>query len=232
MLKYLSIYENLKKDIIEGKIKVGERFPAEPELVKKFNASRITVRHSVQMLVDEGYLEKLSGIGTIVISDKGSLQLKSLMSFSEENKNRNIESIITDFSMNIEASLYVSSQLKLPKDKKIHYQEKIRKIDSLTVGFQRVYIPNSIELNENEISDPNLSLYNLFNQKGHSVKSATETIESILSDNKLSKYLEVKLNSPLLLVRRTTRDKFSRVIEYAEIYYRADRYKYQLELEI
>lgn len=85
-IKYLSIYEDLKEEIINGTYPIGGLFPAEPELQTLFGVSRITVRHAVQLLVDEGYLQRIHGVGTVVVSQKESLQLQNLLSFSEEYK--------------------------------------------------------------------------------------------------------------------------------------------------
>ena len=114
-VKYLAIYEELQQQIINGDYLVGDLMPAEPDLQKRYNVSRITVRHAVQLLVDEGYVERIHGVGTIVLSQKKSLQLQNLLSFSEENKEHNIQSTLFSFEASIPASPLVCSQLDLPK---------------------------------------------------------------------------------------------------------------------
>ncbi|EUJ26529.1 GntR family transcriptional regulator, partial [Listeria grayi] len=69
-IKYVTVYNHLKQDIISGKYPVGSLFPAEPDLQKHYNVSRITIRHSLQLLVDEGYIKRIHGVGTIVLSQK------------------------------------------------------------------------------------------------------------------------------------------------------------------
>lgn len=55
--------------IESGQWKVGEKIPAEPELMSKFDVSRNTLREAVQSLVHVGMLETRQGIGTIIKSN-------------------------------------------------------------------------------------------------------------------------------------------------------------------
>lgn len=226
--KYLLIYEELKKEIINGTYSVGETFPAEPELQSRFGASRITVRHSVQMLVDDGYLQRIVGIGTIVINQKSSLQLQTLMSFSEENKNA--ASTILSYSMGVKPTTLVSSNLKLSNDVLVSCQERLRWVDEVPISYQRVYCPQFVGLTERELGDPDLSLYKLLKEKGYVVKNAQETIEAIVADALYAEHLQIEEGSPLLFIQRVTSDERERIIEYAEIVYRGDMYRYKLQL--
>ena len=230
-LKYLSIYEELKQRIVDNKYNIGELFPPEPELQKEFSASRITVRRSVQMLVDEGFLKRMPGVGTVVLSNKGSLQLNTLTSFAKDNQHKKITSKIVTYRVSQVPEPSVAFKMDLSLNDLISYQERIRYIDDKPIGFQRIYVPFSIGLNEKDLSDPKISIYKVFEEKGHKVNSADENIEAIISDSELSQYLGLKEGSPVLYVQRLTRDKSQKVIEYAEIYYRGDHYHYTLKLK-
>jgi GntR family transcriptional regulator, arabinose operon transcriptional repressor len=63
---YKQIYENLKKDIVEGTYKGSGLLPSERELCDKYGVDRITVRKSLELLVKDGLVEKKAGLGTIV----------------------------------------------------------------------------------------------------------------------------------------------------------------------
>lgn len=231
-IKYLSIYEELKEEINNGVYPVGGLFPAEPELQNLFGVSRITVRHAVQLLVDEGYLQRIHGVGTVVVSQKESLQLQNLLSFSEEYKGAGFHSDMVSFEERIPASSLVCSKLNISKGSEVSCHERLRWSDHHPIGFQRVYCPLHMELTKEELTRPNLSLYELFKEKGYSVKNANETIESIIADQKLAEYLQVPEGSPLLFVQRVTKDQRDRIVEYAEIYYRGDRYRYSVQLHV
>lgn len=62
------VYEQLTQRIEAGDWKVGERIPAEPELVEQLGVSRNTLREAVQALIHNGMLEARQGDGTYVRS--------------------------------------------------------------------------------------------------------------------------------------------------------------------
>jgi GntR family transcriptional regulator len=66
--KYIRIYDWVHSQIREGRLKVGDKIPTEPDLSKRFDASRMTVRKAIDPLVIEGVLERKPGLGTFVIS--------------------------------------------------------------------------------------------------------------------------------------------------------------------
>ena len=65
--KFISIYENLRTDIIESKLPYGAQLPSENELVFDYNASRETVRKALNLLVRDGMIQKIKGKGSVVI---------------------------------------------------------------------------------------------------------------------------------------------------------------------
>ncbi len=66
--KYIRIYDWVHAEIRAGHLKVGDKIPAEPDLSRQFEASRMTVRKAIDPLVLEGVLERRPGQGTFVVS--------------------------------------------------------------------------------------------------------------------------------------------------------------------
>ena len=64
---YLTIYEAIKKDIEEGKIKKGELIQPEQELTKIFGVSRVTIRKALELLLKNNYVKRKKRYGTEVI---------------------------------------------------------------------------------------------------------------------------------------------------------------------
>ena len=63
---YKSIYYELKKKIEDGLYSKDDYLPTENKLSKKYNVSRVTIRQAIQMLVEDGYVQKKQGSGTHV----------------------------------------------------------------------------------------------------------------------------------------------------------------------
>ncbi|HIZ21808.1 MAG TPA: GntR family transcriptional regulator [Candidatus Blautia faecigallinarum] len=62
--KYYALMEQIKKDILAGEIRPGEKIPSENVLSKKYSISRHTVRKALGILEQEGYVEAFHGKGT------------------------------------------------------------------------------------------------------------------------------------------------------------------------
>lgn len=58
----------IKNDISSGKLKIGEKIPAEPELMELYAVGRSTIREAVKSLAISGILRVQQGFGTIVAS--------------------------------------------------------------------------------------------------------------------------------------------------------------------
>lgn len=73
---YAQIVESLKRDIENGVYNATERIPAEAELAKQYNVSRITVRRAVDDLVSQGLVEKKQEKGTFICRQKFAKDIK------------------------------------------------------------------------------------------------------------------------------------------------------------
>jgi len=63
---YSRVAEKLRRDILAGRRKAGERLPSEAELSRQFRTSRITTRQALQILNEEGLITRRQGLGTFV----------------------------------------------------------------------------------------------------------------------------------------------------------------------
>jgi DNA-binding LacI/PurR family transcriptional regulator len=77
--KHGRIFEALRQDIQTGRYKPGQKFPSEAALVKRFQASRITVGRAVQDLQQAGMVERFAGSGTYVRKTPESALLLGLI---------------------------------------------------------------------------------------------------------------------------------------------------------
>ncbi|HHY25905.1 MAG TPA: FadR family transcriptional regulator, partial [Desulfitobacterium dehalogenans] len=59
----------IEQMIESGRWRIGDKIPAEPQLMDMFEVSRNTLREGIQSLVHVGLLETRQGIGTTVKSN-------------------------------------------------------------------------------------------------------------------------------------------------------------------
>ena len=64
--KYYYLYKEMKKDILSGSLKKGEKLPSKRTLAEHLGISLITVENAYQMLKEEGYIETRERSGYFV----------------------------------------------------------------------------------------------------------------------------------------------------------------------
>ena len=62
--KYFTLMEELKEEILSGRIQPGEKLPSENQFTVQYSLSRHTVRKALSLLEQEGYIEACHGKGT------------------------------------------------------------------------------------------------------------------------------------------------------------------------
>lgn len=78
----------IKNDIATGKLKKGEKIPAEPELMELYEVGRSTIREAIKTLAISGILKVQQGSGTFVtstIKDESLTQRLRRADFDEVN---------------------------------------------------------------------------------------------------------------------------------------------------
>lgn len=80
---YIKIHDAIKKEIDKGTWKIGQRLPSERDLADDYSVSRMTLRQSITLLVEEGILERRVGSGTYVASHRVQEKMRGTTSFTE-----------------------------------------------------------------------------------------------------------------------------------------------------
>jgi DNA-binding GntR family transcriptional regulator len=60
------VADDLRDDIESNRMRPGARLPSETDLGYQYGVSRVTVRHAIQALSDDGLVEAVHGRGTFV----------------------------------------------------------------------------------------------------------------------------------------------------------------------
>ena len=63
---YLTIQNDIRKDICEGKLKADDRIPSETELVNHYKVSRVTASKALNDLAELGWIYRIQGNGSFV----------------------------------------------------------------------------------------------------------------------------------------------------------------------
>jgi GntR family trehalose operon transcriptional repressor len=113
--KYLTIYNNIVEQIKSGEIHPQSLLPSENELKDQFDTSRETIRKALNLLSQNGYIQKVRGKGSIVIDiSKFDFPVSGLVSFKELAKKMGSKpkTIVNELEL-IKADDFIRKQLQL-----------------------------------------------------------------------------------------------------------------------
>lgn len=238
----LPLYHQVRLVLLEkirsSEWEVSTTIPSENELTSQLNVSRATVRQAVAELVKTGHLHRIQGKGTIVTEPKVE-PIGALTSFSENmraagitptRKTLRAEWLIPPAHIAIHLSDRTQS---LPKQ--AFFIERLLMADGLPLAIQRAWLPRWIvDIEPERFSKAQLdvgSLYQALEQYcGVTLKRAEETLDIALPTEQEQHLLRVSCDHPLMVIHRTTSDIQSRPVEFAELLFRSDRYRYKVTL--
>ena len=124
----------------------------------------------------------------------------------------------------------ISDELGIERGEKCFVLERVRCADSLPVVYSITYISKEWDLKCQEgLYDKSLYEY-LGREKNIVITGAKDTFEAVAGDKEISRLLGVKASSPLLKRTRISYVKDREIFEYTLCWYRADKYKYTVEL--
>ncbi|MDL4842103.1 GntR family transcriptional regulator [Aquibacillus rhizosphaerae] len=229
---YHQLEEKIKKRIETGELMPGDALPSEREYAEQFEISRMTVRQAITNLVNERFLHRVKGKGTFVMEKKMEQPLHGLTSFTEDMKARGLQpsSSLIHFEI-IPASSDLADKLGINEHGPVYEIKRIRLAEGIPMALERTYISANLVqgLTEDIVKD---SLYayveNVLNLK---IESGIQVIEASTSNAEERKYLEIAEADPILLMERTSSLEDGTRFEVVKSSYRADRYKFMIDLK-
>ncbi|MED3760484.1 GntR family transcriptional regulator [Peribacillus frigoritolerans] len=228
---YFQIEEQIKRKIENGEFQAHDALPSEREYAEQFEISRMTVRQAINNLVNDGYLYRQKGRGTFVADKKLEQQLNGLTSFTEDMKARglNPSSKLLSFEI-IPADKKIASELHISLYAPVYEIKRIRLADDVPMALETVYMSaNLIKGLTEEII--NLSLYQYVeNYVKLKIDYASQTLESSIASELEVTHLVIPKHSPILFIQRNTFLIDGTPLEYVKSAYRADRYKFTINI--
>jgi len=130
----------IKNDIASGKLKKGEKIPAEPELMEIYGVGRSSVREAVKTLAMTGILKVQQGYGTIVASKIKEESLSHRLRRAEFEEINNVRALLEKeivrlACLNRTAADLEHMQLLLAQRKKAIGAKQQKKCADADIGF-------------------------------------------------------------------------------------------------
>lgn len=228
---YRQVADTLRAEIA-ARLDPGEAIATEPELERRFEVSRITVRRAVDELAREGLLVRRQGSGTFVARPKVTEELGMLHSWTDGMRVQGLEPRTVDCEMLQVAPLpWVVTALRLDPEapESVLRVQRLRYANDeplcLMVDYLRLcFVPGLTE--EGLIGE---SLYDTLETRyGLELARAEDTVAARGASVFEASLLGVAPGAPVLYVTRVTYLPDGEPLDAASVVSRADRYEYHV----
>lgn len=205
----------------------GDRLPSEAELCERFQVSRMTARQAVQLLAQEGLIERRRGAGTFVRSRPVPRDLGSPLSFSGSMRAQGK----TVANETLEWGEVVPDEderaaLDLDEEAICYVLERLRLADGTPMAIERAVIPPDLAKSLGDGFQGG-SLHDAFRAVGRFPTEAHAEITARRATSRERDLLGLSPTGIIVSERRTIFDQDGRALERTETRYAASRYSFR-----
>lgn len=225
---YLDVAEQIKSDIMNGKYPVGSLLPTETELEQLFDVSKITVRRAIELLSSEELVEKKSGKGTTVLSNRPYNKLSKAGTFTE---------YLNDSGQKVTKKILSLDKVTLTPDSELfeYFGEQVVKFSRLYILDDKPYIYFNyflpIDLANVPLKDfENESLYRIMDQHKIEILKFEDSFQTVQLTADQQEILETSEKNGLKRIRKSV-DLRGQLVEFSEAIYNTALYPYVIEYE-
>jgi len=227
---YHQLAELLREKISSGEYALGQQLPSERDLMSTYKISRNTVRDAVDVLVQEGLVERDHGRGTFVALPKLKLGLTRMTSFSEDMRERNLR----PSSQLLKSELLfppdaIASRLQLEPGEKVLYLKRLRLADDLPMAINISYFTLSQfpGLETEDFQDE--SAYWILEHKYQvRISHAEQAMRACIATQNQADLLKIAKGDPILVIEGVAYNSDAMPIEFMTQIYRGDRYVFSI----
>lgn len=198
------LYELLRRQIVDGVYKEGDILPSENELCATYNLTRPTVRHSLDALVNQGFIIKHQGKGSIVHKLPKGVGILSIAGTTSALGSKNLKSkLIRKPEVIPWPENFMFKPTSLEQESGCIYMERIRYFNERPIFYDLNFIPNvnlprftSRNFEDTSLFDTLRSAYQL------EIKGGEQKLKAIQARAEIAEYLALMEYQPVLHLER------------------------------
>ncbi|SDZ97003.1 GntR family transcriptional regulator [Variovorax sp. YR216] len=229
---HAQLRDALRARILDGRLAPGAKLPSESELTAEHGVSRITVRQALGALQSEGLIVKLHGKGAFVSHPKAAQSLNRLEGLNEALAMEQ-HSVSSKRLMwrEVKAPAAVARQLGLPSGESVYHLQTLRYLDRKPLSVNNSYLPRFLGEKLSRVDFSQRDLIDVFEHEGGlKIGEAQLAIGAGLARPQEAKLLHLEPGAPVLEVERLLHVADGGPIHVELAVYRADTFRYKLNL--
>jgi GntR family transcriptional regulator, trehalose operon transcriptional repressor len=226
--KYQTIYSEIAEQIKNREIEPNTMLPSEHELCESYNTSRETIRKALNLLSQNGYIQKLRGKGSIVIDiSKFDFPVSGLISFKElaEKMGSKPKTIVNELSL-MKPDSDIKQQLQLSSKDQVWKVVRTREMGGDKVILDKDYLNKRFVPTLTEEICAN-SIYDyLENELGLSISFAKKEIVVVEPSAEDRDLLDLEGFHNVVVIKNFVYLEDASLFQYTESRHRPDKFRF------
>jgi GntR family transcriptional regulator len=216
--------------IERGELPPGQQLLQEREYAARIGISLAPVRQAILDLVKEGYLYRVPGKGTFVREQKVEEKISILSSFSESMQAKGLCAVLHVTDQHVGIAPSAIKAIFDAKDQKVFSLQRVALIEGKAVALLASYLPAQLVPGLEGIDFEGRSLYHTLEERyGIVLGRAESSIEVVRCRSTQANMLGIAQGTPMLQVEGKTYDIAGQFVEFSQVLYRADRFRFTIE---
>jgi DNA-binding GntR family transcriptional regulator len=206
--------------------KRGTLLPSENDLCLLYHVTRPTIRKALDALVNEGYIKKHQGKGSVVMGMPKGIGILSIAGTTSAIGQHNLKTrIIVEPEVRNWNNAFTFSLTEREKELGCIYMERLRCVNDNPVFFDITMIPNLNLPRFTSRSFENKSLFDILRKYYRiEIRGGEQQIMARNADKTLQKYFRVSKDHPVLQLNRRMETNRMDFYVYSQVFCNTDDY--------
>jgi DNA-binding GntR family transcriptional regulator len=230
----MPLHHQIKVAVLEGVeqgwLEPGAQLPRERELAQTLGVSLAPVRQAMADLTREGYVDRIRGRGSFVRDRKLVEKIQILGSFHQSVSRHGLNVDVKVLSSDVTGPPHVVDAALTLRGRDGWCLRRLASIDGEPLALLTAWLPPRYARG---VSDQDLGTGSLYEALGriHGVEmtAADNFVEVDRAGLEQAELLGLAPGSPVLRVIGVTRDQRDQPVEYSDVLYRPERFRFAIE---
>lgn len=229
--RYLQLADLMRQRIARGVWPREHRLPSLEELTEEFGVARVTVRQAIDLLAREGLVSPQQGRGTFVTGAPTRNRIINVVTTLDE-----LARVYEDTQpriVNIDESMGAPPLAEADGTPAAHYSfmRRVHVRDGRPYCVINIYLDERIFRRAPEEFRSRTVIPLLKSMKDVDIATAHQVLTIATADVEVAGLLELPMNAPVAEVRRIFKDAAGTVIYLADVTYRGDAIRLEMDLQ-
>lgn len=233
MRRYIEISDIIRERIKNKLYLQGEKIPYGHQLCEEFSCSKITLNNAMDILVNEGFITRQRGLGTVVktatpqylpLAGERSSPIQGVSTINTA-RGYEVSSLLLAFET-ANPPAEIAAHLAINTDQFAWHFRRVRYIDELPLSIEETWIPLRI-LPEFTRQDAQGSVYQYVEKTLKKIPASSHTqFSSLPSNEDAQTWLRLTPTEPVSVTRSVTYLNDGQPFEFCVSHYHYQRFNY------